>query len=166
MYHWEVTVLVTKRKGLLIMFRACHWNNSRINSYGGRKLMASKGEFKGLISTYFVVGYSNKLWGKKKKKKKYIWWFLPSRRDKLYVNKCSINQCGIFTTRNRGSLCCLVKQAKERGEFELDWNVSLPRVLMSGIRLIALKIDTGFTVQHQSSSLIVGSHSYCAYTLC
>lgn len=31
--------------------------------------MASKGEFKGLISTYFVVGYSNKLWGKKKKKK-------------------------------------------------------------------------------------------------
>lgn len=31
--------------------------------------MASKGEFKGLISTYFVVGYSNKLWGKKKKKR-------------------------------------------------------------------------------------------------
>lgn len=34
--------------------------------------MASKGEFKGLISTYFVVGYSNKLWGKKKKKEVYM----------------------------------------------------------------------------------------------
>lgn len=56
MYYWEVIVFVIKRKGLLIMFRVCYWNSSRINSYGRRKLMVFKGEFKGLVFVYFVVG--------------------------------------------------------------------------------------------------------------
>lgn len=33
---------------------------------------------------------------------------------------------------------------------------------MSGGRFLALKTDNGFTVKHQSSSFITGSHSYCA----
>lgn len=47
------------------MFRACHQNSSRINSSRGRKLIASKVEFKGPGSIYIAGVYSAKLWGKK-----------------------------------------------------------------------------------------------------
>lgn len=127
--------------------------------------MASKKEFKRLVTIYLVVKFSAKLWGKK-----CIRWPLFSGRDKLHANQFTKK---FIVEHSQPRFCEARAVGSNRLQKEMHLSQTLKCIIATGLHennhmrgIIDPKILIRFNMEHQSSSLIISSHPYHAHILC